>query len=602
MRRGFGRQAWVLAACLAAAVGWRPPLASAQAPGEAARPAYRSQDPRDLFRALQEFTEAIDRENRTVAGGTVAEALRRAGRPERSVSRPSLTSEQVDALVDRELEAAGVPPARLTTDEEFLRRASLDLLGRLPKPEEMAAFTRDTGPERRSQWIDRALDDPAFGTNWARYWRDVIAYRATNPQIRRFGFDRLETWMAEQINANRPWDEVATELITATGSSQEDGRVLFHLAHADQARVQPVEVAGEVSRIFMGVQIACAQCHDHPTDSWKREQFHEFAAFFAGTFARPNGQPVGQNGFTVRNVEASPRYTMPDLKEPEKSIGIDPKFFLASTSSGEVPAGRLTAEQRRALAASYVTGQDNRWFAVAYVNRVWAALVGEAFYTPVDDLGPEREASHPELLEALAGSFAAGGYDVKWLFRTILGTRAYQRATRATNSETGRAPLASNVAAQLRADQVYDALVQVLGAPPAGALAARRGPGAAGAGRPLLRGGPRAVFGFVFGFDPSTPSDEVMGTIPQALALMNSEGLNRGLAARPGTVLGRLLETHPRDGDAVRTLYQRVLARTPTEKEVAVAIEHVRSVGQRGEAFEDLFWCLINSTEFVSRK
>ncbi len=370
-------------------------------------------------------------------------------------------------------------------------------------------------------------------------------------------------------------------------------------------RVPPVEVAGEVSRIFLGVQISCAQCHDHPYDPWTREQFHEFAAFFAGTRARPNGQPVIREGFTLIDSPGRVRYTMPDLSDPERSIPVEPGFFLASGAGApvEVPAN-LSGAVRRSVAASLVTGQDNPWFARAFVNRVWGELMGEAFVTPVDDLGPTHEPQFPELFEALSNQFARGGYDIKWLYRTILNTEAYARSSNTPGSEAENALSGSNVASRLNADQIFSSLYQALDLDETAITRRGRRPGAAGAGAGAygLRFSPRLLFNVVFGVDPSTPPEEVLGTIPQALALMNSPQLTNAMRAGPGTMLGRLLQAHGDDRAAVEALYVQVLARKPAPEELAVSREYLGHVGDRREAFEDLLWCLLNSTEFLSRR
>ena len=153
----------------------------------------------------------------------------------------------------------------------------------------------------------------------------MIKFRATNPNGSQVGYDEFEDWLAEQIAKNRPWDEIARDIITASGRNDENGAVALSLAHESQA----VEMAGEVSRIFMGVQIQCAQCHDHPTDSWKRQQFHEFAAFFAGQQSRQRVEQGQPNVFEVVVDQGVPRYTMPDKKDPQKQIPVEPKFFLA---------------------------------------------------------------------------------------------------------------------------------------------------------------------------------------------------------------------------------------------------------------------------------
>ncbi len=589
------------------------PKSGAKAKAKAARPAAEAAE-KPATQAERAEAAAILRDLRALAAsareesgapaekGSIEALLARVKRPARSAETPSLTPGEIDKMIEARLAEAKVAPARLVGDEEFARRACLDVTGKLPTPEQVLAFVRDKDPKKRARLIDSLLESPDYGRNWGRYWRDVVAYRATNEQRNLIRYENLESWLAGQFNANRPWDEVAREMIAGTGSNEENGAVVLHAAHQAQA----VEVAGEVSRIFMGVQIQCAQCHDHPTDPWKREQFHEFAAFFAGATARPNrAEPKARpTGITVRVRPGRARYTMPDLKDPQKNIPVEPKFFLASEGA-ELPKN-LSAEQRRALAASYVTGQDNPWFARAFVNRAWYALVGEGFYNPIDDMGPAREATMPEVLDRLADEWARGGYDVKWLYRTILNTKAYQRQFRSTQSASGRTSFAANCPSRLRADQLLDALGQALGFDPE-APGARREMrrGGVGAGATALRRGPfnpRALFNVLFGVDPSTPNEDVMGTIPQALFLMNSPQVNRAMTAARGTVLAEILDQNPDNAAALNALYLRVLARRPTEAEAKTCLAYAMKLGNRREAFEDILWALINSTEFVSRR
>ena len=379
----------------------------------------------------------------------------------------------------------------------------------------------------------------------------------------------------------------------------------------------------------MGVQIQCAQCHDHKTDSWKQEQFHEFAAFFAGA-RRRNVQKAGKGKGPVFSVEAIPRsrYSRPDNDDAKKQIPVTPRFFLASSeSSHKLPAG-MTTKQLRELAASYVTGQDNPWFARAYVNRMWTILMGEGFYDAVDDLGPERDARAGEILEPLADQWQKGGYDVRWLFRTLLNTKAYQRRVRASASAAGKTQLASNCPSRLRSDQILEALESALGLPvqPAPGRGMRQGAdgkkaattvlakgkgkkaveaaGLAGAaeGKGSRAGGLRLLFENLFGVDPSLAGDDVLGTIPQALFMMNGPIIHNRTQARPGTLLGRIMATAPDDDAALNALYLRVLARRPTAEELKICADHLAAVGDRKEAFEDIYWSLLNTTEFISRR
>ena len=347
---------------------------------------------------------------------------------------------------------------------EYVRRIYFDLAGRPPTPMQVQSFLSDRSKDKRARLIDALLASPEYARNWAKYWRDVVMFHSTSENPAQVRFDMLEDWLAKQLQANKPWDEIVTGMITATGQNDENGAVAFPLAY----QAQPVEMAGEVSRIFMGVQIQCAQCHDHKTDAWKQRQFHEFAAFFAGMQAKNVVKAApGQLAVFAVVPQGPRRYTMPDKDNPQKQIPIAPRFFLSSSKSKPEPAlpETLAIPERRALAASYVTGQDNPWFARAYINRIWYTLMGEAFYEPIDDIGPERTPKAVEVLDPLAEQWQKGGYDVRWLFRTILNTEAYQRRIRSTANEAGKTPFASSCPSRLRADQVYDALVQALSLP-----------------------------------------------------------------------------------------------------------------------------------------
>ena len=545
-------------------------------------------------------------------------------RPARSVTPPTLTSAELDQLISTFLtkNSPKVEPATRTTDVEYVRRIYFDVAGRPPTPMQVLSFLNDRSKEKRARLIDALLASPEYAHNWAKYWRDVVMFHATSENPAQVRFDMLEDWLAKQLQANKPWDEIVTGMITATGQNDENGAVAFPLAY----QAQPVEMAGEVSRIFMGVQIQCAQCHDHKTDAWKQRQFHEFAAFFAGMKQnRVNNAAPGQLPVFAVALQGPRRYTMPDKDNPQKQIPIAPRFFLASSKSDVVLPETLAVPERRALAASYVTGQDNPWFARAFINRIWYALLGETFYEPIDDIGPERTPKANEVLDPLAEQWQKGGYDVRWLFRTILNTEAYQRRIRSTANEAGKTPFASSCPSRLRADQVYDALAQALSLPAdengrpgqgkkqgqaqtkagakkaavAAGLASQIGKNAAAIRQP---GAQRILFDRLFGIDPSVPNDDVLGTIPQALYLMNSPLINNHTQAKPGTVLGEILSTAPNERAALGALYVRVLSRQPTTHEVEVCGRYLASVGDRREAFEDIYWSLINTTEFLTRR
>lgn len=605
--RRIGRIGAALALMAAPCLAESPDDSAAKVPPIANRDADRG-EAMQILRDLNELASSL-KSDKTPRGEAipVSDLLSKVGRPARTVEKTSLAPSAIDGMLETSYQAAKVVPAKVSGDEEFVRRVTLDVTGKLPSPEQVVKFRQSTDKNKRAQLIDELLESKDFGVNWGRYWKDVVQFHATPANAVLVRFPMMEDWMAEQFNKNRPWDEIVSEVITATGNTGENGAAVLAAAHAGQA----VELAGEISRVFMGVQIQCAQCHDHPSDSWKREQFHEFAAFFGGIQARPN-RTGGENGpgFDVSDRKGKASYSMPDLKDPSKNIPVAPKFMYADAKS-TLPAN-LSATQRRALAASYVTGQDNPWFARSFVNRVWTALLGDGFYNPVDDLGPTRDAHNREVLDTLAAEWQKGGYDVRWLYRTILNTKTYQREFRPSTASAGKVPFAANCPSRLRSDQIIDALSHALGVTfdnrPAGKVpgqvkgAANKNAQKAVAAARNLQGGPRALFNQTFGVDPSIPSDEILGTIPQALFFMNSPIVNGAITRKNGTVLAEILAKSPNEREALEALYLRVLARSPSADEVKTCGKYIKDTPNRREAFEDILWALVNSTEFLSRK
>ncbi|MEX0715840.1 MAG: DUF1549 domain-containing protein [Planctomycetaceae bacterium] len=586
---------------------------------------------------------------------------------------PREVAREVDRLIDASLKEAGASVAPRTSDEDFLRRVSLDLAATLPTPRETTLFALDDDPEKRAKAVDRLLAGNEFSAAQGRYWRDVIMLRATNPQAR-IAQQPLERWLTEQFRRNAAWDEIVTGLVTATGEVNENGATGLIFAH----NAQPQEVAGEVARIFIGIQIQCANCHDHPIDSWKREDFHNLAAYFprirvqqsldpsrrsfeviatdvppdpvkqaealesiAGqlkgldrdgdgkvTAEEANGRLLqtfnrmlrtndrNRNGAldadelgNLRLVnQFGPRgrgrggaeYTMPNLDDPRaRGTPMQPVFFVDQTRTGN----RLSDKDRRDELAKNLTKPENPWFARAYVNRVWTEMLGRGFYDLVDDMGPERIADSPEVLDLLADGFVKSDYDVRWVHRTIAATETYQRRIESPGTIGGTPAFASATPTRLRADAIYSALERALdfGRP-------QQRPLGRGRGNPAMmarRGGfasPRAQFEQLFGFDPSTPQDEVLGTVPQALFLMNSPAVNNQIRATGNTPLATILRDNRDDEAALRAVYLRVLARAPSETETKACLDYVAEVGSRGEAFEDVMWSLVNSSEFVSRR
>jgi hypothetical protein len=515
---------------------------------------------------------------------------------------PREAGKHADELLSKEMfggsEGVSHDPLPRADDQTFLRRVSLDLIGHPPTAEEITAFSLDTAPDKRAKAVERLLANERFGENWARYWRDVIFYRRSEDRALIAG-PAVVKMLSEAFNQDPHWDQIAQRFITATGDVRENGDTAIIMAQMANAE----DTTAEISRIFLGIQIQCAQCHHHPTDRWKREQFHELAAFFPRIAVRPLKMGE-QRSFEVVSMDrergkkadkkpnrGSLEHHMPDLKHPdEEGKLMQPVFFVTGQ---KLPAG-MSDHERREKIAGWITSRDDRWFAKAFVNRMWSELVGHGFYEPVDDMGPDRACSAPRTLDYLADHFAANQYDVKWLLRAITATEAYQRQSR-SRFESDQAPFASNCPQRLRGDQLFNALIEVLGIDDAALPAQNKNPRAALAG-------PRGQVNLTFGYDPSLRRDEIAGSIPQALFLMNGPALNRALSGRQITTsLGRLLAETTDDQAVVEELYLRCLGREATPTEIKTCLDHAHGLGNRTDAFEDILWALVNATEFLNR-
>jgi len=564
------------------------------------------------------------------------------------------TAAEIDRLILNDTAAHSLQPV---DDATFLRRVSLDLVGRPPTSGEITAFGLSPSVSKRSDVVQKLLASDDYAANWSRYWRDAIFRPATNVRAA-FVRPAFEEWMADNLSENRPWDAVVTDLLTASGTVNDNGATALIFAHEGQ----PEEIAAEASRLFLGIQIQCANCHNHPWDRWKREQFHELVAFFPRitlrrdpqsdkryeyvitsadrdrsrrpgvskflltrvdrnrdqiiSEAEAKGTPlqrvfsgqgrnyIDKNGDGKLSIEeiqtAQPpdnnrpgqgatEHYMADLSDPgSKGTLIQPGFFVGEV---DVPQGQSDAD-RRATAADLFTSQQNEWFAKAIVNRMWAELTASAFYSPIDDIGPDRNAEHPEVLAALSEGFVANGHDLKWLLTTITSTRFYQRPV-----DTKADGFLKLEPTRLRSDQLYDALCQTLNVTNLSLpFNGRRTPNAQSEDRGRLQ------FAATFGFDPSTPRSDLTGNIPEALFLMNSPQLNQAIKAdTTNSLITRISGTVQNDEDVVRDLYLATVSREPTAKELSICRRHVNAAATRNEGFEDVLWSLLNSTEFQSK-
>lgn len=453
----------------------------------------------------------------------------------------NFSSKDLDRSLEHEIKLPESRYAKPVDDATFFRRVSFDLTGRPPQTDELTKFVADSARDKRAKLIDRLLEGDAFAARWARFWSNVMLF---NSQVerRRLNEQALESWLADQFRRKVGWDQIVAQVLSADGKNKDNGPDNFALACENK----PTQLAAETTRVFMGVSIQCAECHDHPFDRWKRIQFHELAAFFS-----------------------SGRYYMPDLQHPEEKTEVPAKFLL-----GESPPPGLAADARRvAMAAYLVYNPNNYWFARAYVNRVWNELMGDGFYA-VDSLGPDGDVSHKLIINRMAYVFRNRQFDPRWPFRIIMNSQSYQRQSR---SLRGSDVLFTAVrATRLRSDQVAQAIAAVVGNDKLAPQIER-----------------------IFNVDPSLPQADVKGAIQQALFLMNNPALQSGIKSGP---LVQRLKKISSDDKLVTELYLGLLGREPNERERRRSLDYLKKNSNRQEAVTDLVWVLVNSTEFLSRR
>ena len=476
----------------------------------------------------------------------------------------------------------GLFPSEPCSDSEFIRRASLDLIGELPSVARVRAFLDDGAPDKRARLVDELLAAPEWADRWALVWADLL-----RPNPDRVGVKSvyvLDQWLRESFRQNKPYDQFAREILTVTGSTHRDGPAVIF-----RDRREPADLTTTVSQVFMGVRLECAKCHHHPNERWSQGDFYQLAAFFKDVRRKGTGvsPPIsGSPEFVYHRAGGS-------VKHP-----VSGEEMLPQPPGGEVPALPGGSDPRSSL-ADWLSSPDNPFFARALVNRVWGAMMGKGIVNPVDDMRTSNPPSNPELLDALARDFIDGGYDLKKLMRRIASSRVYQLS--ATPNETNVGDTQHFSRAYLRrlpAEVMTDAVADVTGIPdqfegmPPGARALQTW-------NFKLASDTLDAFGRPDSSE-DCPCERDLGTsVVQALHLMNSDGLQAKLAHQSGRVAA-LASGELSESQIIEELYLASYARLPDEEEHAIALGEFSKPGAtRQTASEDILWALINSAEFV---
>lgn len=484
----------------------------------------------------------------------------------------------IDSGLDAKLAAEKIPASSMCTDSEFVRRVYLDLTGVIPPGDRAKAFIDSKETDKRAKLVDELLASPNYGRHMADLWFSLLVQRTSDN--RRVDFAPFRDWLAKEFNDNRPWNRTVEEMLSATGEYEKEPAVGFYLSNNTVDKM-----TDQVTKLFLGVSMQCAQCHDHKFEDWKQKEYWSFSQFFmkvsVGGLRAQQGASPGVNETDRVNRRQSPL--------PEAAMAVPASFLRDGRAVKLNPS-----DPYRPTLAKWVTGETNPYFAKAMVNRVWAQLFGTGFVNPVTDMGPNEIPSHPELLADLARQFAGGGYDLKNLVRAVCLTKAYQRSSKPVAGNEKDETLFSRMAVKVMSpEMLYDCTMAVTGGPtagPAGRPMAQK-PAAA---KPLPQPNRREQFVnfFLAGADAANNTEYEAG-IPQALKLMNSRQMTNPAAVR--TLIG----LRPVKAEAIEKLYLTTLARRPTAEEAAKMAEYVAKSPIEMDGYADILWALLNCSEFT---
>jgi Protein of unknown function (DUF1549)/Protein of unknown function (DUF1553) len=480
----------------------------------------------------------------------------------------------IDGQIDAKLASEKIPASGLADDAEFLRRVYLDIVGRIPTLEAARKFLDDTDPAKRTKLIDELLAHPGYGQHQADLWMTKLFPTASD---NRFVLrEPLAKWLAQEFQKNTPWDKFTTNLISATGTVEENPAVTFYLANRTIDKLTDA-----IGTHILGQSVACAQCHNHPFTGMKQEEYWGLAGFLSKvSIQNPKNANKGGDNTKIGVMET----TQPSKKKdffPEAAMKLPPMYL------GMGRAALTEKEDYRPALAKWVTASGNPYFAKATVNRVWGQMMGMGLVNPVDDMHTGNPASHPELLEQLADQFIANGYDLKFLTRTIALTSAYQRTSKpTTENKTDDEFYSHRMVKIMIPEQLFDSLtgLQSSEIPEPREKGAKKGVPA--------KARETFVNFFLAGAEVANPTEYEAG-IPQALRLMNAkQSITNNLPVAKSFVK---LGTTPEK--AIEEMFLATLSRCPTPAEQTKMVDYVRTNGK--ESYQDLFWVLTNSSEFV---
>ena len=516
--------------------------------------------------------------------------------------------DQINAHIEQVWFDYELKPSRLATDGEWCRRVFLDVIGRIPSVEEAQEFIDSDDPEKKTKLVETLLYDDRyteeFARNWTTVWTNLLIGRTggtdNNSMISREG---MQKYLRDSFAREKPYDKMCYELVTASGTTtpgDEDfngaTNFLIDKVNADQAAL----ATAATTRVFLGLQVQCTQCHNHPFNDWKQQKYWETNAFFRQVRAFSGGMRA-RDGGVARLADQDFRGESGNNEDEAEIfyelrnglVAVAYPVFLDGTEVGR--SGLVNVVNRRKVFADMMI--ESPYFTKSIANRMWGHFLGHGFTKPVDDLGPHNIPSNPALLEFLAQEFRNGGFDLRQMITWITLSKPYQLSSRQDGNDAddpllGEAPKFTHFyIRQMEAEQLYESLRVATEADRAQVSYEEQ---------ERRKSRWLAQFNQAFGNDEGQESTTFDGTIPQVLMMFNGEMIKEAISTDSGSMIDRLASSGLKYNRCVDHLFMAGLTREPTTRESGMARDFLQARGGNAkEALRDVWWVVLNTNEFI---
>jgi hypothetical protein len=516
--------------------------------------------------------------------------------------------EAINSAMEATWSDAGIRPSPVEDDLKWCRRVYLDILGRIPSYDELSAFAKERSPDKRYALVNRLLNDDKYTSeyaqNWSTLWTNILIGRNGGLEDRSLTHrEGMQKYLRDAFAENRPYNTMVYELVTATGTTRPGTETFNGATNFLAMKVNEedgVQATAAVSRIFLGLQVQCTQCHNHPFNQWKQQKFWEFNAFFrqsralrryvSGTRDIDHAELVNED---FPGEGSHPEEAEIYFQDRKQKTSVAYPVFVDGTEIGK--SGYLAQINRRDELAKLMI--QSEYLDKAIVNRMWAYFLGYGFTKPIDDLGPHNPVSHPELLERLAKDFREKSYDIKQLIVWITLSEPYQLSSRSTKDNQGDDPTLGDppkfsrfYTRQMSAEQLYQSLAVATQAGRRGNLEEQQ----------RRRDEWMRQFVVAFGTDEGDETTTFNGSIPQSLMLFNGELIRDAISLEPGSWLNQLTQNKSSPQERIQYLFIAGLGRRARPDELTIATQLLDARKQNvGGMLQDLWWSILNSNEFI---